>query len=61
MVWERSSVEAQKQSTSLLPYRRMREFSEQLESKSSTKTEDLGLVQLTLEPGDETVGENSCY
>lgn len=54
-------MEAQKQSTSLLPYRRMREFSEQLESKSSTKTEDLGLVQLTLEPGDETVGENSCY
>lgn len=29
--------------------------------REQQKTEDLGLVQQTLEPGDETVGENSCY
>ena len=29
--------------------------------REQQKTEDLGLVQQTLEPGDETVGENLCY
>lgn len=50
-------MKTQKQTISLPPSRRMREFSEQLESENSTKTEDLGLVQVALEPGDETVGK----
>lgn len=41
-MWERSSVETQKQNISPLPYRRAREFSEQLELESSKRQRTWG-------------------